>query len=156
VAILFLDTSAFLKLYVAEKGSNWLKTFASGNQLVISELTFYESATALRRRYLDGIFTRQEASKLYSQIYHDRFNYDIIAIGSDRQLNRVVSLSFNLPPNLRLRALDSLQLTAAIINQMRASNQQPHDIVTFVSSDQQLLKVAQAQGFAIENPEDHP
>lgn len=48
MALVFLETSAFLKLYLVEKGSSWLKSFISGNQVVLSQLTLAESATTLQ------------------------------------------------------------------------------------------------------------
>ncbi len=107
--VIFLDTSAFLKLYVAEVGSTWLKNYVTGKQLVISELTLIESATGLRRRYLEGIFTKRQASAIYAQIRRDRTTYELVLLGEERQVNRSISLAFNLPAPLRLRALDNIQ-----------------------------------------------
>lgn len=150
----FLDTSAFMKLYIAEIGSAWLKTFLVGKQPVISELALIESATALRRRHLDGIYNRVQASALYSQIYQERTKYKIIPLDPERERRKIVTLSYNLPTNLRLRALDGLQLASALFS--RQSGTTSALSFTFVTSDAQLLKVAQAQGFITENPEDYP
>ncbi len=43
MALLYLDTSAFMKLYLPEKGSNWLQSYILNNQIVISELILVES-----------------------------------------------------------------------------------------------------------------
>ncbi len=32
MSLLFLDTSALLKLYITEIGSNWIKNFVTGHQ----------------------------------------------------------------------------------------------------------------------------
>lgn len=152
----FLDTSAFLKLYVPEKGSGWLMSFITGKQPLISELTLIETATALRGRYLAGNFTRIEASSLYGRIHQDRIRYRLIPLDTERERRKIVSLSFNLSQTLRLRALDGLQLAAANDAKRIAINQIPPLSFTFVTSDAQLLRVAQAQGFLTENPEDYP
>ncbi len=68
MTIIFLDTNALLKLYVSETGSNWLKNFVSGQQITISELALFEVITALRRRYTEGDFTKEEAIDLIGQI----------------------------------------------------------------------------------------
>ena len=152
----FLDTSAFLKLHVDEKGSDWIRTFVSNKTVVISELTFYESITALRRRYLNGVISRKQPSSIYAKIYNSRTTYDLVHIGDDKQLEKVAAVSFNLPANLRIRALDAIQLTSASIAKQRLIASDPDTSFVFVSSDVQLLRVAQAQSFATENPEDHP
>jgi hypothetical protein len=61
-----------------------------------------------------------------------------------------------LPNNLRVRALDSLHITAASIAFETANNLNPPEPFVFVSSDRQLLQAAQAQGFPVENPDTHP
>lgn len=154
--VAFLDTNALLKLYVPEIGSNWLQNFVGSQQIAISELALFEVATVLRRRYIEGGFTRDEAIDLFGQILLGSAGYQVIPLGGDLQLNRLFSLIFNLPISLRLRSLDSIQLTAADIALETANNQSPPEPFTFISSDKQLLQVAQSQGFVIENPEDYP
>ncbi len=153
---LFLDTSVFLKLYIAEKGSAWLTNYIVGKQPIISELALFESATALRKRQLDGTLTKIAASSLYAQILQDRFNFEIVTFGLAQLLNEVVNLAFKLPGNFRLRALDAIQLASAGIAQVSVIQQPSFSNFTFLSSDLQLLKVAQAQNLATENPEDYP
>lgn len=153
---LFLDTSAFLKLHISEKGSSWLTNFVIGKQIIISQLALFESATVLRKRYLDDTLTREEASKLYLRIHRQLPNYILILLGSTEQLNKVVSTSFNLPAPMRIRTLDAIQLVAAIIAYNNTKQQTPSSVLTVLSSDQQLLKVAQVQGFTTENPENYP
>ncbi|MEI6045056.1 MAG: hypothetical protein WCS37_11950 [Chloroflexota bacterium] len=37
MSLIFLDTSALLKLYLPEIGSSWLRSFMTGQQISISE-----------------------------------------------------------------------------------------------------------------------
>jgi predicted nucleic acid-binding protein len=152
----FLDTSGVLKLYLPELGSSWLRNFVIGKQIVISELSLFESATALRRRYLEATYTREQANDLFAQIYQDRINFENIPLGGDFQLNELSTLVFNLPSNLRIRALDGLQLVAAKIALNNVQSLPLPNSFIFVTSDRQLLQVAQSQSFMTENPEDHP
>jgi predicted nucleic acid-binding protein len=156
MTIAFLDTSAFLKLYLAEKGSTWLKTFVTYKQIVISQLVLIECATTLGRLYRDGVYTKRLASFEYSKISRERSKYEIIQLGSDEQVNKVVSMAFNISPTLRIRALDSIHLATAKIALDAANRLVPPEPFVFLSSDVQLLKVAQAQGFVTENPEAYP
>jgi len=43
MSLIFLDTSALIKLHLLEVGSSWLKSFIAGNQISISELALYEA-----------------------------------------------------------------------------------------------------------------
>lgn len=156
MSLLFLDTSALLKLYLPEIGSGWIKSFIAGQQIAISELALYESATVLRRRYQEGTLIRPQAASLYAKLRKESEAYAVILLRTERQLPRVITFSFNLPAGLRLRALDSIHLAAATISREAANRITPPEPFIFVSSDRQLLQVAVAQGFATENPEDHP
>jgi predicted nucleic acid-binding protein len=152
----FLDTNSLIKLYVPEKGSNWLKNFVTGKQIVISEITLFESLTVVRRLYVEGKFTLTQAEALFSLIYQDRLNHTVILVGGEAQINDLSNIVFGLATNLRLRALDSLQLIAAEIARDTVNSLNPPEALTFVSSDVQLLRVAQARGFVTDNPDNHP
>ncbi len=157
MSLLFLDTSALVKVYLPEIGSTWVSNFILDQQIVVSELALYECATVLRRRYLEGYFTtRTEASSLYAQIWQDSNSFTIIPLRVERQLPRVITMSFNLPVNLRLRALDAIHLAAAQVARQAANRAIPPEPFVLLSSDAQFLQVAQMQGFTTENPEDHP
>lgn len=156
MGLAFLDTNALLKLFVAEQGSVWLNNFISNEQIVISEIALFESATVLRRRYLEGTFDQIQALALLRQIRKTSANYQIIQLGGRRQLDELVTIIFGLPNNLRIRALDAIQMQAATRAYRAATTLVPPEPFVFVSSDKQLLQVAQAQGFTVENPDSHP
>ena len=71
-------------------------------------------------------------------------------------LDNMIDAIFNLPISLRIRALDSIHLEAASVTFEATNSLTPPEPFLFVSSDRQLLQVAQGQGFTAENPEDHP
>ncbi len=151
----FLDTSALIKLYLAEVGSSWLQNYIAGKQIVISELALFEATTVLRRRYAEAEFTRDVALAFLTNIITDSRTYEVVPLGGEQQLTRLSDLGFNLNRALRLRALDGLHLVAAVIALEVANALTPPEVLTFVSADAQLLNVAQSQGFTVENPENH-
>lgn len=153
---LFLDSNALIKLYRPEKGSNWLQSYTTGKKLIISELALTECATTFAKHYRNGFYTKGQAEGLYKQVYQDRPVFQIIPYGGESRLERVTSLAFNLPLTLRIRALDAIQLAAAEAALQTANTEVPPAPFVFVSSDVQLLRAAQAQGFIIENPENYP
>lgn len=156
MAKLYLDTSAFLKLYRSEVGSTWLKNFVGGNEIIISRLTIFESANTFARLYREGLLTRLVAFGLYRQIRRDSRNFSIIPLGTSQQLRTATSTAFNLATGLRLRTLDAIHLATAIQADEAARSLTPPVPFLFVSSDGQLLRVAQSIGLTVENPEDHP
>jgi predicted nucleic acid-binding protein len=152
----FLETSAFLKLYLPEKGATWLRGFVIDKQIVISDICFMETAVALGRLYRQNQFTRREAAKQFAVVHEDRSKYKIIPFNTVRQQAKIRSYAFNLPVTARLRTLDAIHLAAATTIVRELNAQTPAPKFTFISSDKQLLSVAQGIGFFTENPEDHP
>jgi predicted nucleic acid-binding protein len=151
----FLDTSALLKLYKTEKGSKWLAAFVALNSIIVSELVLFEMANVIWRLHLDGGITESEASKLIRQVRLDSANYDVIDLGGDEQLNKLIEVLAKLPTTLRVRSLDSIHLTTAEVVRENLKTVDPKANLIFVSADVQLLRIAQARGFKTENPEDH-
>jgi predicted nucleic acid-binding protein len=152
----FLDTSALAKLYITEIGDTWLQSFVVGKEITVSQLALFEAITVIRRRHLEGEFTQEEAEDLVAKILVDSTSFRIIPLGGTDQLDKLAEEAFKLPSIFRLRALDGLQMVAALIVREAASAVTPADSVVFVSSDAQLLRIMQHLGFSTENPEDHP
>ncbi len=156
MAIAFLDSNAFFKLYRAEVGSNWLKSFVANTRIVMSQLALVEVATILGRLYREGIYTKAGAINLYEQIYRERRSYKIYPLGSNEQVLGVSSIVFSLPINIGIRALDGIHLSVAKIVQTEANLQRPLTPFSFVTADKNLVKAARAAGFGVENPNDYP
>lgn len=156
MAVTFLDTNSLMKLYLTELGSTWLKNYILDKVVVISELSLFESLSVGRRQHLEGRLTLIEVSDLFDIINADRLKFRILNLGGEQQFKDLSNIMLNLPTTLRLRALDGLQLVAAEIALEFANNLTPPEPFVFVSSDAQLLRVAQARGLSIENPENYP
>lgn len=156
--VAFLDTAALLKLYLPEIGSSWLSNYIRNKQVVISELAIIESITALRFSAQTGRFTKVEAAKIFSKISQDRQNYEIIAISGEVFAKRIAVLAFNVfgTAALQLRAMDSIQLAAAIEARDIANRLTPVPNFVFVTADRKFLPTVKAAGFVTENPEEHP
>lgn len=58
----FVDSSALVKAYIAEMGTNWVRTILDDeqHQIYISQLTELEVVAALTRRFRVGDLTLQE------------------------------------------------------------------------------------------------
>jgi predicted nucleic acid-binding protein len=153
---LFLDTSAFIKLYLKEKGSRWIRRLVKSNQILISELTLAEATNVVTRLYRNGNITRRKVRSVLKSIGNKSDYIQIIPLKIEEQISLLATLGLGLPGNLRLRTLDSIQIVAAEIAKNFINSQDPAATFIFVSSDRQLLQVAQARGFTTENPENYP
>jgi hypothetical protein len=156
MASAFLESSSLMKLYFPERGSAWLTNFVKSNQITVSELALFEAVTTVRRRYVMGSISLTDASNLLDAINNDTSKFGIFPIDSTAQIPDFRKLLFSLPNTLMIRTLDGIHLQAALTAFTVANAATPPETFVFVSSDAQLLRVAQAQKLPTENPEDHP
>ena len=156
---LYFDTNALIKLYRIEKGSSWLQSFIIGKGIIVSELVLFESATVVGRYYRSGAYTLKEAVDLYDSIQRDVTGYNVISLQNALLRAEVEAVAF---PSLLVkgsafvRALDAIHVASAQYIRKRLTLQDPGASFVVVSSDGQLLKVAQANGLVVENPEGYP
>ena len=150
MSIYFLDTSALAKRYIGEVGSTWVQNLirrSSGNTTVISELSTIEFVSLLSRRQREQSISGRDFQLMVTLfLTHIRTQYRIVKTDA-----RVYQIARNLARNYPLRALDSVQLASAILAQNTIGKS-----LIFVSADNRLLNVAQAEGFSIDNPNNPP
>ena len=155
---LYLDTNALIKLYRSEKGSNWLHNFIIGKRIVVSELILFESATVIGKYYRSGEYLWQAANDLYSQLKQNCRNYDVVSLQISLLEAEVRGIAFPLTlvkGASFVRALDAIHVASAQFARKDIIRRDPGASFVVVSSDGQLLKVAQANGLLVENPEDY-
>jgi len=110
----YLDTSALVKRYFPETGSAWMLALtdpATGNDLILSELTMVEAAAAIaaKHRAPGGITLRERDDALNDMLRRCDTEYQLIPC-SRSILERAVSLT----QNHRLRGYDAVQLATAL------------------------------------------
>jgi hypothetical protein len=146
---LFLDASALTKRYLTEIGSAWVSHLAdpaTGNTLVVAEITRVEVAAALAARCRANAITEIERDLLVTLLLrHFDSEYQILAITP-----ALTASAVELTQRHRLRGYDAVQLAAALA----ASAVLPG--LVFVAADDELLDAARAEGLATENPNQHP
>lgn len=141
--IFFFDSSALVKRYFLEPGTNYVNRLVSSYPTVhfIARITLAEIASAIVRRaplvnvsvllaYFDN-----DARQVFTSVTVDDALIDAAVV-----LIRVH----------RLRGADSLQLAAALRIARRLPN------LSFVSADDELNGAALGEGLAVENPNWHP
>ncbi len=135
----FLDTSALVKLYHEEAGTDLLdeRVSETGSTIVISALSKVELMSALARRVRLGELTQTQFTEAIELFENDLSSFEIIRM-SEEVFAKAAGLIKSLAINVGLRTLDSLQLSAAI--EAAKSSE-----ITFVVSDKKLSEAASGQ-----------
>ncbi len=139
--ILFLDTSALVKLYIAEPGSEAMRRRVSNKLIAVSQLAYAEAHATFARRQREDLLTADELQLLIANFEHDWQTVPQIPI-SEQVLALVPDLCRDHP----LRGADALQLAAALMVHRQGVE------VHFATNDQRLLDAAEAEGLAMFDP----
>lgn len=152
----FLDSSAVIKLYVHETGSEWLHTTTNppnGNtQVVLAEITLVEVAAALARRVRMSV---NAISAHERDLYLDKFLHDcdtryIMGAVDRLGINQAVMLT----QKYKLRGYDAVQLAIALTTRSLLAEAGFPPLI-FIAADNDLLAAARAEGLPVENPNQH-
>ena len=146
MALLYLDTSALVKLYLDEPGSERMEELASedsGNSVAVCSITQVEFHAAIRRRRTGEL--DNEEVELAIELFSTRLRTDFMRRPVD---DRTLDLASALTSRHPLRGYDAARL-AACLDLARAERDPP----TFVCADRTLLTAAEAEGLPVLNPE---
>jgi len=144
LALYFLDTSALVKLYVREPGTDEMLRLASQagqSQMAIISVASVELRAAVRRRERMEDLGHEKASALL-----DLFDEHVRDSVFLRQplTEAAIETALRLIDDHALRAYDALQLAACLI----ISGERP----VFCCSDKALLDAAGSEGLAVFDP----
>ncbi|MGO8791562.1 MAG: type II toxin-antitoxin system VapC family toxin [Terriglobia bacterium] len=146
MALYYLHTSALVKLYVREPGTDRLLQLASNpaeNRLAVLAITPVEARSAVRRRERSGDIDPKSASQIL-----DRLQRHMESRFIRQALNEMVlDGALEMIDRYALRAYDAVQL-AGCLALKTADTESP----TFVCSDQHLLHTARSELLAVLDP----
>ncbi len=136
----FFDTSALVKLYHQEKGTEALEHLISAADtcIVISDLSFIEITSALATKVRMGLIDRDVFEAVLDCFIRDFAGYEIIEVDHAVKM-QAADLLKTIAVTRRLRTLDALQLASALT----AARKSPLDL--FVAADIFLIEAAQAK-----------
>ncbi len=154
MAIYFLDSSALVKRYISEAGSNWvLKLFdpALKNEVFIAAITGVEIIAAIARRSRGGSISVADATGIFNQLKsYLQKDYQIIEITES-----IINSGMSFAEKHGLRGYDAIQLAAGhAVNTLCIANGLP--AISFVFADKELNAAASGEGLVIENPSNSP
>ena len=152
--VLYSDTSALSKRYIAETGSAWLKALvdpATRNDVYTVILTAVEITAAITRRERGRSLTPQVAAQARADFAADlNTDYQIVEVD-----DALINSAMRLAEKHGLRGYDAVQLAAGVeTNRLYVTAGLPP--ILFVSADTELNAAARAEGLLVENPNDHP
>ncbi len=145
----YFDSSALVKYYISEAGSDWVRKLIDGQavDVAISQLTLVEIAAAVEKRRRMSTIDEHLRIRTLARFGMDcQARYIVVRVS-----DAIVELSVALTARHPLRAYDAVQLASALqIHEILNANNLA--AVTFVSSDKALCQAAQAEGLAMVNP----
>ena len=150
MSISYLETSALVKRYVVEVGSDWIRTLLKSDRtptVFTSHLTVVEAVCAFARRRREGVLSPEHHARILTSFdYDSKYLYNLLAVAP-----AVVQTARALANQHPLRAYDAVQLaTAWLANEnLVRSEQRP---LTFICADNHLVAIAQAAGLLTANP----
>jgi len=153
VADYFFDSSALVKAYIAEAGTNWVRTILDHPQhrISISALAEVEVISALTRRFNEGDLTQIELDQACDELSQDCAAYFLVDVTS-----QILEAAVGNARNYSLRAYDAVQLASAIaVRTALLITQANVTDFTLVSADNALNDVARVEGLQVENPNVH-
>lgn len=139
--ILFADSSAFVKLYLREPGTDRMRTLAAAHQVAVSSLAYAELHATFARRKREGSLTTQDLDTVREHFEEDWKG--VLQITAGREVLAPIPTLCERHP---LRGADAVHLASALLLRDRGLD------VTFACSDQRLLDAAGAEGLAPLDP----
>ena len=141
MALYYLETSALVKLYVYEQGTDRLLDLSAsnaGHQFAILSLAQVEFRAAVRRRQRSGEIANDAAAELIEAFRRHVEGKFLIQPLSDSVLDAALALV----DGYGLRGYDSMQLAGYLVLRSISGAEEP----TFVCADKTLLSAARNEG----------
>lgn len=154
MAIYYLDSSALVKRYIAETGSDWVLNLldrAAGHTIFIAAIAPVEITAAIMARARGRSISIEDARAACQRLQLDMsIDYQVVELTEE-----VFALAVNLAGQHPLRGYDAVQLAAALaVNRVGVASGLPP--LTFVSADVRLNQIAGAEGLSVDDPNRHP
>lgn len=136
--ILYVDTSALVKLYIEEKGSALVRHLVDEAVLVAtSRIAYAEARAALARTWREGALSEEDYRQSTIHLRADWEAYFTLDLAES-----VVQVAGDLAERHRIRGFDAIHLASGLTLSRRV-----RDPITFVCWDTRLWNAAQEEGF---------
>lgn len=137
-ALAYFDTSAWLKLYVQEEGSDEARAIAGRHRILSSAILLTEAFSALRRKKEAREIGDATLRKLVATMKEDVSGIEIVNLGQE-----LLARSQEVVLATQARTLDAIHIASALV--VRNLAETP---LTFVTADRKQFEAAREQGLA--------
>lgn len=135
----YFDTSALIKNYIEEKGSDTVtELLIKTDNVIVSEITLLEGFSALRRILLEALISKNNYTAVKNELKEDFQYFTII------EVEQAVPECERLMDIYQLKTLDSIQLSSALYNK--------NQIDGFICCDNRLIEAAQKENLKVIDP----
>ncbi|MDX2042919.1 MAG: type II toxin-antitoxin system VapC family toxin [Acidobacteriota bacterium] len=158
MAYYFFDSSALVKYYVGETGTQWVQGLIDAqsqgvlaNEISIAHVTGAEIVAAISRRAKIGLTSASDSAKAIGVFNtHFQTKYRVLLVSLE-----TVEGAMSLAEKHTLRGYDAIQLAAVLLleEEMTISGIGP---LILISADIELNQAAQAEGLLTDDPNQHP
>lgn len=129
--IFFFDTSALIKRYIAETGSERVDDlFKAASQIIISPITKIEIYSTIYRLKSKNAISEEDYSRLNEEIQYDFRYFKVLSFNQEIELQSIYLIERH-----QLKTLDSIQLASCI--------SQRDFVASFIVSDKRLKQAAE-------------
>ncbi len=138
---LFFDTSALIKCYIDEPGSDAaLELFDKADGIYVSAIAEIEMQSTIRRLLAQKAISRPEYQTLTAEFESDFLFFNTVELTED-----VILTAKKIVDLYQLKTLDSIQLSSVITL--------PEEIDAFIVCDQKLIKAGEKENLKIIRPQ---
>lgn len=138
--IFFFDTSALIKRYISETGSNKVdELFEIAENIIVSPVTKIEAHSTLKRLLATNLISKADYETVKSNIDYDFRYFTVLSLNEEIEKEAI-----NLIETYQLKTLDSIQLASVLYRKT--------DIRSFIVSDVKLKNAAEAENIEVIDP----
>jgi predicted nucleic acid-binding protein len=139
--ILYVDTSALVKLYSVEEGREVVERAVEEAELVATSIVAYaEARAALARKHREGVFSAEEHREAVEALDEDWETFE-----KPEVTEGIVRAAGDLAEEHTLRGFDAIHLASALLIRAASSGQgdeEAEDAVLFLGFDSNLTQAA--------------
>jgi predicted nucleic acid-binding protein len=138
--IFFFDTSALIKRYVLEIGSNKVdELFEIAENIIVSSVTKIEAHSTLKRLLAANLISEADYETVKSNLDYDFKYFTVVSLNEEIEKESIRQIEKH-----QLKTLDSIQLASVLYRKI--------DISGFIVSDVKLKNAAEVEDIQVIDP----
>jgi len=137
---IFCDTSALIKKYISEKGSEkFEKILSKTDNIYVSSITEIETISTFKRLLTEKAIDKDDYQMIVKDFETDYQFFSVVSIDG-----QIIKKAVKMINQYQLKTLDSIQLGTAVFLKS--------EIDSFVVCDEKLIKAALKEKIKVINP----